>query len=124
MITDEHGVISDIFREKGEDYFREIESLAVKNVASLTGCVISTGGGVILKNENIITLRQNGRIVFLDRPVENIVPTDDRPLSSNVEALKKLFSERYEKYLQAADYRITVNGNVEQTVLQIMEKIK
>ncbi len=124
VITDEHGVISDIFREKGEDYFREIESLAVKNVASLTGCVISTGGGVILKNENIISLRQNGRIVFLDRPVENIVPTDDRPLSSNIEALKKLFSERYEKYLQAADYRITVNGNVEQTVLQIMEKIK
>ena len=48
-------------------------------------------------------LRQNGRIWFLDRPLEDIVPTSDRPLSSSAEDLKKRYDERYDIYCSTAD---------------------
>ena len=89
MIVSQYGVISDIFAEKGEEYFRDIESGQVKKAAKMNGMVIATGGGAVLRKENVEALRQNGIIFFLNRPLRDIVPTSDRPLSSDYEALKK-----------------------------------
>ncbi len=124
MIVEKHGVISNIFAQHGESYFRDIESEAVKEVSKQSGIIIATGGGAILRKENVDALRQNGIIFFLNRPLEDIIPTDDRPLSSNVEALKKRFEERYDKYKSAGDFEIAVDGVIENSVNKILECLK
>ncbi len=124
MIVSQYGVISDIFAQKGEKYFREIETEKVKAAAKMNGMVIATGGGAVLKKENVDALRQNGVLFFLNRPIEDIIPTSDRPLSSDYEALKKRFDERYDIYVASADKEIFVDGVVENSVNKIMETLK
>ena len=124
VITKRHGVISEIFAKYGEDYFRDRESETVSDTAKGNSIVIATGGGAILREKNVDMLRQNGVIFFLNRPIEDIVPTDDRPLSSNIAGLKKRFEERYDKYKSSADFEISVDGNVENSVMKILECIR
>ena len=121
MITEMHGVISDIFANKGEAYFRDIETQAVKEASKKSGFVIATGGGAVLRKENVTALKQNGLVFFLNRPLENIIPTSDRPLSSDIQALKKRFEERYSIYMATGDFEITVDGIPENAVNKIME---
>ena len=124
MIVSQYGVISDIFAQKGEAYFRDIESLAVKEAAKKNGMIIATGGGAVLRRENVEALKQNGIVFFLNRPIEDIVPTSDRPLSSDFEALKKRFEERYEIYVSSADEEICVDGNIDNSVNKILERLR
>ena len=72
-------------------------------VAGKWGAVIATGGGAILKQENERMLRRNGRIYLLDRPLEKLIPTGDRPLSCDRETLKRRYEERYDRYHEAPD---------------------
>lgn len=124
MIVSQYGVISDIFAQKGEKYFREIETEMVRTAAKKNGMVIATGGGAVLKKENVDALRQNGVLFFLNRPIEDIIPTSDRPLSNDYEALKKRFDERYDIYVASADKEIFVDGVIENSVNKIMETLK
>ena len=124
MIIREHGEISDIFREKGEEYFRELESEKVKEASQKSGIIIATGGGAVLRAENVKALRQNGAIFFLNRPLDDIIPTDDRPLSKDHEALEKRFNERYGIYKASADYEIHIDGSIENAVSRITEKLR
>ena len=119
MIKADYGDISEIFRTKGESFFRDIESRKVKEAAKRSSLVIATGGGAVLRKENIDALRQNGVVFFLDRPLEDIIPTSDRPLSSDAQSLKKRFEERYHIYKSAADFEIKIDGNVENAVGKI-----
>ncbi len=119
MIRETHGDISEIFRTKGEKFFRDTESEKVKEVSKRNGLVIATGGGAILRKENIDALRQNSVIFFLNRPLEDILPTSDRPLSSDVESLKRRFEERYHIYKSTCDFEIEIDGNVENAVERI-----
>ncbi|MCH5170988.1 MAG: AAA family ATPase [Oscillospiraceae bacterium] len=111
--------ISDFFGEYGEEKFRDIETDVIKKIAKLSGVVIATGGGAILRQENIEALKMNGVLYFLDRPLEQIVPTSDRPTASSIDALKKRYNERYGIYSSCADKRIVVTGIVEDAVTQI-----
>ena len=101
--------IKDIFKEDGETAFRDIESDVVKQVSTKNGKVIATGGGSILRSENLRALQQNSRLVFIDRSLENLIASDDRPLSQDMNAVKALYEARYEKYKAAAD--VSVNGD-------------
>lgn len=123
LIKEKHGDISEIFRIHGEAYFRDVEEEAIKNVSSENSFVIATGGGAILRKNNVMRLKQNGRVFFLDRPLEDILPTDDRPLSRDRESLEKRYRERYGIYKVSADTVISVDGDVENTVSKIMELI-
>ncbi len=114
--------IPDIFAQRGESGFRELESQVIEQVAKRTGVVIATGGGVILREENVRRLRQNGRIYFLDRPVDAILPSDDRPLSRDREALQRRFAERYPRYIATADTGIPVRGTPEEAAALIREE--
>lgn len=107
---------SDIITSKGEEYFRKIESDVVSELSKETGCVIATGGGVVLKEENVESLMQNGRIYFLNRPVDLLLPTKDRPLTSTKEALIKKYNERYAIYEKSAHIKIDASGNVDEVV--------
>lgn len=98
--------IPEIFAESGEAGFRDIEAQIIKEVSARQGVIISTGGGAILRRENTELLRENGRIYFLDRPLELLITTDDRPLSSNRADLEKRYNERYDIYCDSADIKI------------------
>ena len=60
MITSSYGVISVIFESEGESRFRDIETEQVKIASKMNGKVIATGGGAVLRKENIDALKQNG----------------------------------------------------------------
>lgn len=107
MIVDREGMsIPEIFKNHGEEYFRDAESRATAEAAALTGAVISTGGGVPLRDENIKRLKRSGRIIYIDRPLSMLLPTADRPLSSDYEALRRRYEERRGIYESCADARI------------------
>lgn len=111
--------ISDYFSQYGEENFRDVETQVIKDIAKSSGVVIATGGGVVLRRENIDALKMNGIIYFLDRPLSDIIPTSDRPTASSREAIEKRYNERYEIYKSSSDKIITVTGVVDDAVTQI-----
>ena len=113
--------IADYFAARGESAFRDREQEAVAAVAAVGGQVIATGGGAILREENVTALRRSGRLFFLDRSPEKLVATADRPLSADAEALHRRYTERYALYCAAADFRVDGNGSVEETT-DLVEK--
>ena len=62
-------------------------------------------------------------IVFLDRPLEDLLPTEDRPLSNNAEKLRKLHKTRYPIYLAAADKHVSVHGTPEDTLKKLLRVV-
>ncbi len=120
IINTENKSIPEIFKDSGEAYFRNVEKSVIKELSMLNSQVISTGGGAILKSENIENLKGNSRIYFLDRPLDMLITTSDRPLSSNRTDLEKRYNERYELYKSSADVIIDGSGTVEE-VAKIIE---
>ena len=107
--------ISEIFETYGNDRFRDIESAAVKHMGlDYKRTIISTGGGVILRPENMEYLKKNGIVVYLNRSVENILKTlksEKRPLlKDHPERLYEMYKDRHELYLKYADV-VVVNGS-------------
>ncbi len=108
--------IPQIFTEIGESGFRQIEKDEIYKASAGNNQVIATGGGAILNKANTDILKENGRIYFINRPLEMLVATDDRPLSRDAEALKKRYDERYSLYLECADVVIDGSGSVSEVV--------
>lgn len=124
LIVDIEGrQITDIFADKGEEYFRDIESNVIDEVSVTGGKIISTGGGAILRKDNVRALRSNGILIFLDRPLGDLIPTADRPLSSDIDSLKKRFEERYDIYTSAADIRVTDTDVTEDALTEYLDNI-
>ncbi len=115
--------IPQIFKERGEEAFRNIESQVIKNLAAKQGFVIATGGGAILREQNVAALKQNGILYFIDRKLELLISTSDRPLSSTKEALTMRYNERYDKYCTCCDKKIDGNGSP-QAVANEIERIQ
>ena len=115
----ENQQIKDIFSTKGEDYFRKIEKEVVKENSLKNGIIIATGGGIILNNENIRNLKHNGIIYFIDRKLKKLVVADKRPLANSEEKIRKLYEERYNKYVNSCDVLIKNNENI----MKVCEKI-
>ena len=113
--------ITEIFAEGGEELFRNIETQVIKRFSALQNFVISTGGGAILKEINIDSLKENGRIFYIDRPLEFLVTTDDRPLSGNREMLKKRFEERKDIYEATADFKLRAGNDIHKNALALKE---
>ena len=111
--------IPTIFEQFGEERFRDIESEVIKEVSKKNGLIIATGGGAILRKENVKALKQNSNLYFIDRSLDLLMPTEDRPLGSTKEAIKKRYEERYPIYNSVCDVRIDGDG----TVLDVAEKI-
>lgn len=119
--------IKDLFQE-GEDVFRQAETEAVKTLAAMDGIIISCGGGVVKRPENIGYLQQNGKIFFLNRDLAVIAGSVDkvtRPLLNSAEdRLTQLYKERMPLYLKYADYTIPVDENFDKTTEYIIELVK
>ena len=95
--------IPDIFAAEGEDGFRAKETEQTARFAKEGRQVLSCGGGVIKRPENLRALRQNGVVLFIDRPLEDLAVGGGRPLSSSTDALKEMEAQRRPLYLAAAD---------------------
>ena len=113
--------IPEIFQKYGERKFREIESEVIKEVAALQSSVIATGGGAVLNPENVSLLKENGVIVFIDRPLDDLVTTDDRPLSSSRELLEKRYKERYGIYKSSAQAEIKAVEDLKVNISAVKE---
>ncbi len=118
---EEQKTIPQIFREVGEKGFRDIESRVIASLSALRGKVIATGGGAVLRDENVRALQSNGKLIFLDAPLETLLPTDDRPLTGTAADLKKRYEERYHIYLASADTVIPVTRDIEENLKRIKQ---
>ncbi len=106
----------DYITKNGIEKFRDIESEVIKEIATYSKTVISTGGGSILKDENVINLKHNGKIYFMNRSIALLHPKGDRPLTSNYQSLKKIYDERLPIYKKACDKEIDGNLEVKERV--------
>lgn len=94
--------IPEIFEKYGEKHFRDIESEVAADLGKQRGLIIATGGGTILRPENVDALRQNGFVIHISRPVSSL-PMDGRPLSRDLDTLLNMEKERMPLYKAAAD---------------------
>jgi len=117
--TNEGREIPEIFRTEGEDYFRDAESLAVKQAGKQSGKIIATGGGAILREENKSALRQNSVVVFLKRDLSQL-DTDNRPLSQG-NSLAEMYKKRLPHYEAVCDITVEVAADKKETATRIMK---
>lgn len=97
-----------IIREDGEDAFRAVETEVTGRYAARSGLVVACGGGVVTREANYPLLHQNGRIVFLDRPVSEL-SSDGRPVSQ-AKGVERVAAERMGLYRAWADETVTCTG--------------
>ena len=121
--------ITKIFEEDGEEHFRHLESGALKNVVEEKNAVISCGGGIVMKNDNMKIISETGISVFLsaaiDTIIERISDSTGRPLLNGLsdeakyEKVKNSVALRLPKYLSAD---ITLDTN-DKTIEIITDEI-
>ena len=120
--------IKDLIAEKGEKYFRDLESEVIRDVSAVSCRIISTGGGAILRGENVKAMKRNGRLFFLDAKPSRLRATDDRPLSNTEDKLAKLYNERIDIYRSTSDVTVpdmdTPESEAEYILAKRMELIK
>ena len=119
--------ISDIFETYGEEYFRELETNLLIEMQSQSNVVVSCGGGVPMRERNVVEMKKNGRVVLLTAKPETILErvkdNHDRPLLENnktVPFIADLMEKRRAKYEAAADIVIQTDGKSE---LEICEEM-
>lgn len=123
----EHMTIPDIFETYGEEYFRNLETELLIEMQSERNAVISCGGGVAMRERNVVEMKKNGRVVLLTATpeviYERVKDSDDRPVlrgRKNVKGIAELMEQRREKYEAAADLVIHTDNK---TVLEICEEL-
>lgn len=111
-----------------EAYFRENETAGCKDVAKLEDYVISTGGGVVLNPLNIEYLKENGIIVYIDRPIDDIckdIETSTRPLlKDGPQKLYDLDKQRHQLYLDACDIHLINDDTLENVTDDLIKMLK
>ena len=119
--------ISDIFETYGEEYFRELETNLLIEMQSRSNVVVSCGGGVPMRERNVVEMKKNGRVVLLTAKPETILErvkdNHDRPLlenNKNVSFIADLLEKRRAKYEAAADIVVETDGKSE---LEICEEL-
>jgi shikimate dehydrogenase len=113
--------IADCFLRYGEEYFRRMESQLAREQSVGGRKVISTGGGVIKNEDNMRWLSAGGQVIWIQRDQQLLYPSADRPLSSDREAVMKLYEERKKLYERYSDAAVENNGTPEEAVNQIMK---
>lgn len=112
--------IPDMFAAQGEPAFRALETEVLGDLCKQSGAVIATGGGAILREENVRALRQNSRVCFLRRALDQL-PRGGRPLSFSEDAVLRLWQQRRDKYAAAADFTVDNDLSIEVIADRIQE---
>ena len=118
--------ISTLFSEKGEEYFRNLETKYLKELSQKNGIIISTGGGAVKREKNIQILGEKGIIVFLNRKIEDIAKENHeaRPLLQNIDNIYKLYDERIELYNRYSDIIVENDRTLKEVTDKITEEIE
>lgn len=111
-----HG-IPQIFAEQGEASFRAMEAAALCGLAAEPPCVVATGGGIVLRADNVRAMRDSGLVVWIDRPLEQIIADirqETRPLLAGdaAQRLSALYVQRKPLYEAAANLRLPNEGPI------------
>lgn len=117
----EDKTIPQIFDEVGEEGFRDIEARAIKGIAGYRGSIISCGGGVVVRDENIKNLKRNGVVIYIKRDLVKL-SREGRPLSKSI-GVERLYSERKSLYESYADIIVENNSTLDEVVEKIEEKV-
>lgn len=115
--------IEDYFKKYGEEEFRKIEHEICFLFAKKNHIVISTGGGIIENKENILALKQNGIIIYVQRDYDKINFDLSRPLAKNIEEYKILLNKRKKLYEKYANIIVYNNSDIDDCVNDILKKI-
>jgi len=120
--------IKELIAAKGEKHFRDLESEVIRDASSESCRIISTGGGAILREENVRSLKRNGKLFFIDANLSRFCATEDRPLSNTEEKLVRLYNDRIDKYNKTADVVVpdmtTPDAEAEYIITKRMELIQ
>lgn len=124
--------ISDIFEKYGESHFRDLETALVQEIQNISNQVVSCGGGVVLREQNVVEMKKSGKIVMLDAKPETILKRverdDNRPIlkgNKNIAFITELMEKRRDKYEAAADIQIQTDGkSVEEICREIIDNVK
>ena len=124
--------VSEIFRDFGEEYFRNEETLLLKECARRSNLIISCGGGAPMREINVQEMKKNGVVVLLTAAPETILERvkedHSRPLIENnktVEYIAQLMEKRREKYEAAADLVIETDGKSAEAICEeILEHLQ
>ena len=122
----ENRIISDIFSNEGEEYFRNLETKYLKELSEKEGLIISTGGGAVKKKENIDILKKNGIVIFLNREINDISKENHkhRPLLQDINNIQKLYDERIDLYKKYSDIIIKNNDDMSIIVDRIITALR
>ena len=131
IIKSEKLSINEIFANKGENYFREIESKILNSILEKNNQIISTGGGIIKKEENIDKLKAKSFIVFLSADTqtlyERVKNNTERPLLNTEDIKSKieiLLKERLNQYKKAHIEINTTNKSTSKIVEEIIRELR
>lgn len=124
--------IPKIFEEKGEAYFRNVETELLMELQSGEKTIVSCGGGVPMREKNVLEMKKNGKVVLLtalpETILERVRDNEDRPLLQNrksVEGIRELMEQRREKYEAAADVMVATDGKSAETIArEILQTIR
>lgn len=115
--------IPDIFKEYGEDGFREIEHEAIVKLSSQVGIVVSLGGGAVTRKPNVDAMKTSGKVVLLDSSFdvcyERISGDSNRPIvmQKTKDELRELYNARMPIYSEASDVIIKTDGKTPQQIV-------
>ena len=115
--------IPDIFAQEGEEAFRRYEADVIADLTRQNRQVIACGGGVVKTPQNLHALRQNGPVLWVQRPIEKLA-TAGRPLSKGSEALRRMAHERLPLYRAAATGAVCNDGSLADTVTAALHLLK
>lgn len=120
--------IAQIFEQFGEDGFRRMETGLIEEISGRGGCIVSCGGGAVLRAENVALMKNNGVIVLLETTpeviYERVKDSYARPLLNghmSVEYIRELMEKRNAAYLAAADYVVDADKTPGRIALEIAE---
>jgi len=116
-----------LYQQFGEQHFRDAETRILQELAGATPGIISTGGGACLRPENRTLMKNHGVIIFIDRPVDDIMSNfraEKRPLlaQKSKEEVEAIYQERLPIYQGLADITMN-NGNGFQNGIAALEEI-
>ncbi len=132
MIVKQEGMsITDLFDKYGEPYFRDLESKTVCSLEDMGQAVISCGGGLVMREENVANLKKSSRIVLLtatpQTTLERVKNSTERPIlngNMNVEYIAQLMEKRREAYQKAADITVaTDHKDVAAICAELVQKL-
>ena len=108
LIVEREGMsIPEIFRTKGEDYFRNVETEVLRETCKMSGVVIACGGGIVKRKQNYNLAKQNSRIIWVKRDLDKL-DTEGRPISQT-KSVEEIYEARKDLYEAWSDYFIDNN---------------